>query len=635
MTAKIKLPARQYRAGVLEARAPEGEDGADGEDRRITLAFSSEAPVARHYILESGEEFTGLEVLGHAEGEVDLARLASGRSALLTDHAQTIDAQVGVVEKAWIEEKRGRAIVRFGKGARASEVLARVRDGEITGVSVGYEIVSLTQVGEDNGQPIIRAQWRPYEITLCPVPADPTVGIGRAADGDVKIPLNLDRSKEGSDMSDKTKTKAETPAETETRAAPAAPATPDNAAAMKAERARVREIRALGRKFNMPDDKVDVAIDGDTTVDQFQRSILDDMGSAEAEATRSKSAEVGLSDKEVRSFSLMRAVRFLANPTDTRAREAAAFEIEVSEAAQNKLGRDAKGLLVPADILARQDFVRAQNVGTGSAGGALVATEHMDGSFIGLLRKRAALTRLGVRTLTGLSGNVAIPRQTGGGTAYWIGEGNGPTDSEITVDTVNLTPHTLAAAVPITRRAMLQVSPDMEALVRDDLIRIMALEIDRVGINGDADADAPDGLLDHAINDVDFATAGQPTWAEVVQMESEIGADDADVEGMKYAFNATMRGHLKSTPKVAGTAEFMMKGNEVNGYESVVSNNTPAAGMLLGNWMDLVLAMWSGLDLTVDSATLAASGGVYLRAFQDVDFGVRHIESFAYGRDYV
>lgn len=632
MTEKIKVPARLLRAGVLEARAPsEGE----GEDRRVTLTFSSEAPVVRQYILESGEEFAGQEVLGHAEGEVDLSRLASGRAALVTDHSQTIDSQVGVVEKAWIEEGRGRAICRIGKGSRASEILERIRDGEITGVSVGYEVTRLSHVGNDDetGRRIIRAQWRPYEITLCPVPADPTVGIGRAADGETQVSISLHDEKEPSDM---TKTPNTPAADDATRSAPAAVAAApkSNGDDLRAERARTKEIRILARKFNVDDEKVDAAIDGETSVAAFQRSILDDMGSKTAEATRSKDSAIGLTDKEVRRFSLMNAVRFLADPTNTRAREAAAFELEVSDAAQAHLGRDAKGILVPADVLSSQSFGRAQNVGTPADGGNLVATDHMDGSFIGMLRKRAALTRLGVRTLTGLKGNVSIPRQTGGATAYWVGEAGAPTESQGSFNTLALTPHTLAAAVPITRLALTQASPDIEALVRDDLIRIMALEIDRVGINGDADPDAPNGLLDASITDVDFATAGQPTWQEVVELESRIGADDADVDGMRYLFDALMRGHLKGTPKVAGTAEFMMKGREVNGYESVVSNNSPTGGMILGNWMDFIIAMWSGLDLTVDTATLAASGGVHLRAFQEVDFGARHEKSFAYGRDY-
>lgn len=631
MSKDIKVPARLARAGTLEIRAMGGDD-----DRRVELSFSSEEAVLR---------FFGWEVLGHGEGEVDLSRLASGRAPLLVDHSQTIDAQVGVVERAWIADGKGRAVVRFGKHPRADEILARVRDGEVTGVSVGYQISRFVKVGERDGEPILRAHWAPYEITLCPIPADPGVGVGRSAEGETEITITMEQ-KEGCDMSNKNTPAAANTLEdgqrNTTTAAPVAPTAPaapksDPAADMRAERARVKDIRTLGRKFKMDDDAVDAAIERGDTVDKFQRAILDSMESDTSTATRTKDSSIGMSEKDVRSFSLMRAIRYLADPTNTRAREAAAFEIEVSEAAQEHLGRDAKGILIPADVLSHQEFgrangTRAQEVGTPAAGGALVETEYLDGSFIGLLRKRAALTRLGVRMLSGLHGNVAIPRQTGGGTAYWVGEGNGPTDSQAAFNTLNMTPHTLAAAVPITRRAMLQTTPSMEALVRDDLIRTMALEIDRVGINGDADPDAPDGLLDAVgINTVAFAALGAPTWAEIVQMESEIGADDADVDGMKYLFNATMRGHLKSTPKVDGTAEFMMQGREVNGYESVVSNNSPANSAILGNWTDFVIGAWSGLDLTVDTATLAASGGTYIRAFQDLDFGVRHVESFCHG----
>lgn len=618
MSEKIKLPARLFRAGEIDV----GNLSEGGEDGRlVALVFSTEEPVLR---------FFGFEILGHDDGEVDMTRLASGRAALLTDHVQTIDSQVGVVEQAWVEGGRGRAIVRFGKSARADEILTRVRDGEITGVSVGYEITRLTHVGERDNEPLIRAHWRPFEITLCPVPADPSVGIGRATDGDKEIQLKIERKKKVKEMPNKIE---KDKVEGERGKAPATLVS-SHQADLRSERARVGEIRAMARKFKMSDDVVDEAINGDTSVGDFQRMILDEMGSESAEATRSSNGKVGLSEKEIKQFSLMRAIRYLSNPNDKRAFEAAAYEIEVSQAAEEVLGRSAKGLLVPADILAHQDFMRAQTAGIASEGGALVATDHMDGSFIGLLRKRSALTRLGVRSLSGLQGNVDIPRQTGGGIAYWVGEGVGPTDSQLAFDSLGMTPHTLAAAVPMTRRVVAQASSDMEMLVRDDLIKIMALEMDRVGINGDVDVDAPDGLLDAAINDVDFITAGQPTWAEIVAMESEIGADDADIETMKYLFNAAMRGHLKSTPKASGTAEFIMKGSEVNGYETITSNNSPTGGVVLGNWSDFIIGLWSGLDLTVDAATLASTGGLYVRAFQDLDFGVRHPESFAYGRDY-
>jgi HK97 family phage major capsid protein len=244
------------------------------------------------------------------------------------------------------------------------------------------------------------------------------------------------------------------------------------------------------------------------------------------------------------------------------------------------------------------------------------------------------LTRLGVTVLGGLRGNVEIPRQAGGSTAYWVGENAAPPESGLAFDKVALTPHTLAAAVPISRRALLQTSPDIEALTRNDLIRVMALEMDRVGINGEADTDAPDGLLDNAgISIVDFEAAA-PTWEKVVDLESVITAADADVAGMSYAMNANMRGRLKTTRKDAGSGLFVMsETGQVNGYGSVMSNQIVAGDLLFGNWSDFVIAMWSGLDLTVDTAANAATGGIVLRAFQDVDFAQRHDKSFARGFD--
>jgi HK97 family phage major capsid protein len=198
-----------------------------------------------------------------------------------------------------------------------------------------------------------------------------------------------------------------------------------------------------------------------------------------------------------------------------------------------------------------------------------------------------------------------------------------------------MTPHTVGAYTEISRRLLIQSSIDVEALVRKDLAYRIALGIDDVALNGSADSDAPDGLKDRAatINAVDFATSAAPTFAEIVGLESAIAADDADVDSMAYIFNATMRGYLKTTPKVSGHPVFIMGDDGmVNGYKSVVSNQAAAGDVWLGNWSDFVVGMWSGLDLTVDPYSASTTGAIRVIVFQDVDFAVRHDESFAYGR---
>jgi HK97 family phage major capsid protein len=255
-----------------------------------------------------------------------------------------------------------------------------------------------------------------------------------------------------------------------------------------------------------------------------------------------------------------------------------------------------------------------------------------------LLRKKAWVMKR-ARTLGGLVGNIDIPRQNSASQAYWVGEGGAPTGSQPGVDQIAFTPKTVGATTDITRRLMLQATPDAEALVRDDLLKVMALEIDRVAIYGSGSANQPKGLkLITGINAVDFAVAGQPTFAELVAMETQIALDDADVDNMSYSFNAAIRGYTKTAlkfPATAASGTIWEPGNTVNGYETNVSNQVATGDVFFGNWMDMIIAMWGGLQLIVDPYALSTSGGIRLVALQDIDINVRHVESFCYGSDTV
>ena len=230
--------------------------------------------------------------------------------------------------------------------------------------------------------------------------------------------------------------------------------------------------------------------------------------------------------REVRRYSIVNAINFLASPTDAKARAAAGFEIEVSEAAADKPRTAPKGLMIPADVLSRADFAAGKRAadltaGSATAGSDLIATDLL----VGVLHRPPA-EEIGdpaghPTVLGGLVGNVAIPSQTGGATAYWVGEDTAPTQSGAAFDQVTMTPKTVGAFTEISRRLLLQSSVDVEALVRRDLATVIALAIDGVALNGSADSDAPDGLKDYAatINAVDFAASAAPTFAEIVGME--------------------------------------------------------------------------------------------------------------------
>jgi HK97 family phage major capsid protein/HK97 family phage prohead protease len=566
------------------------------QDRTYEFPFSSEFPVARYF---------GNEILSHEADAANLSRLNDG-APLLFNHNP--DKVIGVVERAYIDGKRrrGYARVRFSRNAFAQEILSDVKDGVLRNVSFGYSIDKMEERGSGD---YVATAWSPYEISVVSVPADPGVGIGRSFEAD-------------------------------TPAASAAPspdpipsmenATPDlavvQAEAAQAERSRISDITALCDKHGMADLGRQMVESG-RSIDEARAAVLDKLN-IHQETVTMQAADLGLSEKESRNFSFLRAINFLANPTDRSAREAAAFEIEASDAAAAKLGRQSRGITIPQDVL-RRDL----NVGTATAGGNLVATDLDAGSFIDLLRNASALDQAGATVLTGLTGNVAIPRQSGAATAYWVAESGSPTESQQTVDQVSLTPKTVAAFTDYSRRLMLQSSIDVENMVRNDLARVLALKIDLAGLYGTGSNSEPLGLkLTTGIGTENFAAAA-PTFEEVVALESDVATANALLGSPVYLMNAAMRGGLKTTKKDAGSGMFIMEGNEVNGYRGVLSNQVAAGDLWFGNFADLIIGYFSGLDIMVDPYSNSTSGTVRVVAMQDVDIAVRHPESFSRGAD--
>ena len=565
------------------------------EERTFEFPFSSEYPVARYF---------GNEILSHESKAADLSRLNDG-APLLFNHNP--DRVIGVVERAYIDgnKRRGYARVRFSRNSFAQEILSDVKDGVLRNVSFGYSIDKMEERGSGD---FVATAWSPYEISVVSVPADPGVGIGRS--------LEDDNAASAAPTPDPIPSMENT--------------TPDlavvRAEAAEAERARISDITSLCTKHNM-EDLGRQMVESGRSIDEARAAVLDKLNIPQETVTM-QAADIGLSEKESRSFSFLRAINYLSNPTDRSAREAAAFEIEASEAAAAKLGRQSRGITIPQDVL-RRDL----NVGTASAGGNLVATDLDAGSFIDLLRNASALDQAGATVLTGLTGNVAIPRQSGAATAYWVAESGSPTESQQTVDQVSLVPRTVAAYTDFSRRLMIQSSIDVENMVRSDLASVIALKIDAAGLYGTGSNSEPLGLKNTTgIGTVDFAAAA-PTFAEVVDLESDVATANALLGTPVYLMNAAMRGNLKTTKKDAGSGIFIMENGEVNGYRGVLSNQVASGDLWFGNFADLIIGYFSGLDLMVDPYTHSTSGTVRVVAMQDCDIAIRHPESFSRGND--
>jgi HK97 family phage major capsid protein len=596
--------------------------------RRVELSFSSEEPYRRWW---------GIEILGHDKGEVDMSWLETGHAPLLTDH-NTRD-QTGVIEDAVIgADRKGRAVVRFGKSARAEEIFQDVLDDIRGNVSVGYEISELRLVEEKDDVATYRVtSWRPLEISIVSIPADTTVGVGRSDERNVHdIPVIGIKE---NDM----------PPEIQTQTAPATTKanTIDTSAiraqAEKSAREATSEIFATGKRFGMLDAAEKAANEG-MPVDEFRKLVLAEQ-EKKLQRAGTPDTEIGLSEKEQKGYSLLRAMGAAAKQDWSKA----GFEREASDAIADKIGREARGFFVPYDVLKRD-----LSTGTAAAGGDLVGTTHMAGSFIEMLRARMMVTNLGAKLLSGLVGDFEIPKQTGGASVYWIGEDDDTTGSDQQFGSVKLSPKTASAKTKFTRRLMLQSSPDVENLVRSDLATAIALGIDKAAISGAGINNEPTGILN--ISGIGAVIGGAngavPGWADIVALETEVAADDADIGNLAYLTNAKVRGKLKTTEKAANTAQFIWgdgAGGDagfgmLNGYRAGASNQVPStltkgtaasicSAILFGNWGDLLIGEWGVLDIQVDPYSAGDSGGTIVRAFQDVDVAARNAQSFAAMQD--
>lgn len=586
----------------------------DDDPDVVEFSFSSEEPVERYF---------GLEVLSHEPGAMNMARLNTGAAPWLWNHNP--DVVLGGVEKAW-QGTDGRGMVRTrwspntrAEGSEEWKVRQNWEAGIIRNVSFMYSIDAPLDIKSREGVALVTA-FTPMEVSTVSIPADHTVGQGRAI-GNPTAPA-VSPNPPTPTVEDPTINEAQ--------------------AAIAGERARVASITALTREHGAEDLAQSLIETGASEADAM-RQILNSLAQRAKQPANPRAtpaaqpiasgggltADIGLTDKEVRSFSFLRAMRAQYFPNERQFQEEAAFEREASQAVAQRLGVSPKGLLIPNDVLSR-----GLTAGAAATAGDLIFTDARPGSFIELLRKRNFLTGLGVTILSGLTGPVAIPKQTGASQVYWKGEGGTVNESDPTVGQVNMTLKEMSAWTKFSRSLMLQSSIDVESFVRNDIITGMALEQARVALYGLGASSQPEGLkFVTGINTKDFA-ANQPTYAELVEMETLIAADDADIGTMAYVTNATIYGGFKTTEKAVGTAQFVLEpGGTVNSYSVVRSNQIESGDVFFGNWGSLVLGLFGTVDLQVNPYSEDREGNIRVVAHQAIDYAVRHPQAFCRGNN--
>lgn len=250
-------------------------DSVNEEERSIELSFSSEEPYDRWF---------GTEILEHKSESIDLTRL-NQIGVLLFNH--DYDKVIGRIEKAWVENNRGKAKVVFDTDEDSEKIYQKVKSGTLKGVSVGYRVNNWEEVeqgavstdGRFQGPCSIATRWMPYEISIVSVPADPTVGVGRSFSEEDNGGINMPENKNVKDNNVQDNSQRNDNEELQRK--------------LEEERARVKEIRQMARSFNLDQKFFDNLIDNGTSIEDARKSILEELARNTTPVNTTASVQVG------------------------------------------------------------------------------------------------------------------------------------------------------------------------------------------------------------------------------------------------------------------------------------------------------------------------------------------------------
>lgn len=298
-------------------------------------------------------------------------------------------------------------------------------------------------------------------------------------------------------------------------------------------------------------------------------------------------------------------------------------------AEQKRQGIEARGVLVPASLFEKRTATTAN-------ASQIVPDDYAPNEYIGLLRNSMVIRSLGARVLSGLRGDLVVPKAATAHTAEWLAEGDALTGADATYDSIKLQPRHVGAKTELSRQLLQQASPSVEQLVRDDFTAIMSLAVDKALIHGDG-VKEPLGLVGRTGGAGDVQTGNLATlnWTTVLELFEKLALVNATANGIVTHPEVVTK--LRSTLKTTGLPDYIMENGQVGGIGVSTTNQieakagSPATGrLILGDFSQLLIGQWGTLDILANpyAQTSYDRGAVQIRILATMDLQVRHEQAF-------
>ena len=335
-------------------------------------------------------------------------------------------------------------------------------------------------------------------------------------------------------------------------------------------------------------------------------------------------------EKELRSFSISKFLR-QSLPGETMDGIEAEMAQEGKREFQQGIKGAAEGVFLPSSLLRTYYYTNASEANYGQA-----FVEQTGLTYIGKLRNATIGRKLGVRYLDGLQGNIAFV--TGGADAAWVAEEGSASKQKPQYSKAVMSPKRLQVFQGVTYDLMHQSSKALDNLIMEDMVKAHAVALDAAIFAGSGSSGQPTGVLSASgVNTItiDASNGGPLTHDLLVQMETEVGIDNGLLDDtLAYVSNAKVQGKLKTIPQIAGYPYYLMNDGKVNGYPFFMSNAIPSnltkgdtsgacSAAIFGNWSEVIVGSWGGLQIIVDPYTAKAEGVLEISAAAYHDVLVR------------
>ena len=586
----------------------------DFENLEISFSCASSYPYARE---DRKTKRYFIERLLITPDSLDMTRLNGGASVLRNHDT---DVVLGKVVRAWIEDGVLCVRIRFRSDGMSRSLFDDLANGTIPNVSIGYSVEHYNEYTDSNGNLVRNVdKWTAYEVSVCVgIPADPTVGFYRSFDETELQQINITNQKGGQNPMEK-------------RA--------DAEAEMTAEEMKKRIDELEAENAELKAKRAEETETETETTDTAETEEKKSCGGENNEEMRSMMKEIS---DNLKSFAMphiqttKRHYDMSAALASCLTGKGAEYEREISADLYKRSGlsEGANSIMIPFNGDALRGIMNTRELSDSVGSGAgLVSQENMPNMFVDFVR-----SRIGVKDatfLTGLTGApVTIPAQTSDTTVAWVSGSSVTTDTNAAVEEttpvigdVTLTPHKLGGFTTVGKDMILMGNPDATAITMRSLLANVAHKLGTTMLKGNVSPEITGVATATGVQTKVIATMASATWANFTDMIGKVEGLEWDGE-QSFVMSASDNALLKSIAKGNYGSGFIVEDGYLDGRRVYVDGSLSSGDIFLGDFSNVVVGQWGGIELFVDPYTLATAGSVRVIVSLVCDIGILRPNTF-------